>query len=432
MRVASSCASPSYPGTVGTPISVAARRAAALSPIAAMASAGGPIQVRPAAVTIRAKDGFSARNPYPGWIASAPDRRATSRMPSASRYEGMSWLSCVPSAGRSPATCTPMTRSPIRRAVRAMRTAISPRFAIRTAVMTSVRGSATAAMDASDERDTLTREPMRLAGRRPPAIQRWTVRTVTPSSSATSRGVRSSLMSRLSQSGALFAAPGRRSLLDERAEALLALGGCSLLGDVPHGVPPGLVGLERPQLTHERLGGTSGGGASAPKLVDESRDARVQRRHVGHDLVDEAHPQRALGVESLAAAEERAGVRLADLRQHEGADDGRDDAQLRLGEAEDGDGSRQDDVGHRAQAHAAAQRGTLDARDDRHRGGVDGAEQRLHRRGVALVLLRGQPDRCAHPLDVGAGAEDLALAGQHDASQRIRRLGRKALEHGPQ
>ncbi len=51
----------------------------------------------------------------------------------------------------------------------------------------------------SDERDTRTRLPTRVAGRRPAAIQRWTVRTVTPSSSPTSRGVSSFLMSLLSQ-----------------------------------------------------------------------------------------------------------------------------------------------------------------------------------------------------------------------------------------
>jgi hypothetical protein len=33
---------------------------------------GGPIQVSPASMTARAKAAFSARNPYPGWTASAP------------------------------------------------------------------------------------------------------------------------------------------------------------------------------------------------------------------------------------------------------------------------------------------------------------------------------------------------------------------------
>ena len=40
----------------------------------------GPIHTRPAAMTARAKSAFSARNPYPGCTASAPERRATPRI----------------------------------------------------------------------------------------------------------------------------------------------------------------------------------------------------------------------------------------------------------------------------------------------------------------------------------------------------------------
>jgi hypothetical protein len=51
------------PGTVVTPASVAARRAAVLSPIATMTSGGGPTQTSPAAPTARANSAFSARKP---------------------------------------------------------------------------------------------------------------------------------------------------------------------------------------------------------------------------------------------------------------------------------------------------------------------------------------------------------------------------------
>ena len=47
-------------------------RAAALSPIARIARGGGPTQRIPAASTASAKSAFSARNPKPGWTASAP------------------------------------------------------------------------------------------------------------------------------------------------------------------------------------------------------------------------------------------------------------------------------------------------------------------------------------------------------------------------
>jgi hypothetical protein len=63
VSVPSSCASPSYPTMVATPRPATSRRAAALSPMAAMAAAGGPTQAMPASTTARANAGFSARNP---------------------------------------------------------------------------------------------------------------------------------------------------------------------------------------------------------------------------------------------------------------------------------------------------------------------------------------------------------------------------------
>ena len=74
-----------------------------LSPIAAIEAGSGPTQVRPAASTARAKSAFSERNPYPGWTASAPERRAASRSRSARRYV---------SAGASPGRRTATSASP--------------------------------------------------------------------------------------------------------------------------------------------------------------------------------------------------------------------------------------------------------------------------------------------------------------------------------
>ena len=111
----------------------------------------------------------------------------------------------IPSGGRSPASWMPMVRIPSRLAVRAMRTAISPRLAMSTewmgdaAAPVPVPAGGADATRANDERDTRIRPPTRSAGSRPSLIQRWTVRTVTPSCSATWRGVRSSsVTSRLS------------------------------------------------------------------------------------------------------------------------------------------------------------------------------------------------------------------------------------------
>ncbi len=53
-------------------------RAPILEPMASIAAGGGPIQTSPASSQARANAAFSARKPYPGWIASAPLTRAAS------------------------------------------------------------------------------------------------------------------------------------------------------------------------------------------------------------------------------------------------------------------------------------------------------------------------------------------------------------------
>ena len=68
------------PGTIGTPAFCMISRARVFEPIASIASAGGPIQVISVSPIARAKGAFSARKPYPGWIASAPASAATARI----------------------------------------------------------------------------------------------------------------------------------------------------------------------------------------------------------------------------------------------------------------------------------------------------------------------------------------------------------------
>ena len=70
---------------MGTPLSRIRCRAGTFSPIAAMASAPGPMKVIPASAQARANSWFSLRKPYPGWIASAPVLRAAAMMASARR-----------------------------------------------------------------------------------------------------------------------------------------------------------------------------------------------------------------------------------------------------------------------------------------------------------------------------------------------------------
>jgi hypothetical protein len=125
-------------------------------------------------------------------------------------------------------------------------------------------------------------------------------------------------------------------------------------------------------------------------------------------------------------------VPLPDACDDERADDGGQDAEPGLGEAESDVGGGQHDVGHRAEAHATPQRGALDARDDGHRAVIDGAQHVRHAPCVRLVVLQRQGQRGTHPLDVGPGAERGSLPRQHDGAQRLRRLGGQVLERLPQ
>ncbi len=63
---------PSEPGTVGTVHAIIVSRADALSPMRSMHSADGPMNTRSLSTHARANSAFSARKPYPGWMASAP------------------------------------------------------------------------------------------------------------------------------------------------------------------------------------------------------------------------------------------------------------------------------------------------------------------------------------------------------------------------
>ena len=72
-------------GVTGTPDAESALRAAILSPRIRMTRADGPMKTSPSRSTASAKSGFSARNPYPGKIASQPESFAARRTASMSR-----------------------------------------------------------------------------------------------------------------------------------------------------------------------------------------------------------------------------------------------------------------------------------------------------------------------------------------------------------
>ena len=154
-------------------------------------------------------------------------------------------------------------------------------------------------------------------------------------------------------------------------------------------------------------------GPAAQDRGDELVDDRVG---IGRDLVDEPDAQRCLGVETLAGQEVAPRVR-ADLGQHERRDDGRDDPEPHLREAENGVGGGDRDVGARDQPAPAAERVAVYARDHRSGAGVDRLAHLVQAHRVLDVLVVGEVDRRALPLDVGAGAEGGAFAGEDDGAR---------------
>jgi hypothetical protein len=122
---------------------------------------------------------------------------------------------------------------------------------------------------------------------------------------------------------------------------------------------------------------------------------------------------RSRGVESHAGEEQFARRRLADPPQDERRNHRRHDPELHLRETENGVIDGHGDVTDGRQAGAAAQRGTLDAANERDGQGIERAVHRRRGGGIAHVLVVGVGDDFRHPREVGAGAEHLARAAQH-------------------
>ncbi len=83
----SSEALPVIPGISGTPADAIFTRDSTLFPNSRIASAPGPMNVIFSSAHRSGSRGFSARNPYPGCIASQPVRWAASIILSISRYD---------------------------------------------------------------------------------------------------------------------------------------------------------------------------------------------------------------------------------------------------------------------------------------------------------------------------------------------------------
>jgi len=119
-------------------------RAAVFSPICSITSAAGPIKTNPASLQARANAALSARKPYPGWMASASDSRAASKMRSIRRYDSpgsalpmVMAISAISAcmAWRSTSEHTATVPMPNSLQALMIRTAISPRLATSTRLM---------------------------------------------------------------------------------------------------------------------------------------------------------------------------------------------------------------------------------------------------------------------------------------------------------
>ncbi len=78
---------------------------------------------------------------------------------------------------------------------------------------------------------------------------------------------------------------------------------------------------------------------------------------------------------------------------------------------------------------AAAEREALDASHDRGRTRLDGFQHAIEPHRVLDVLVEGEVDRRALPLDVGAGAEAAALPGEHHTAG-VADVGERPCERG--
>ena len=141
----------------------------------------------------------------------------------------------------------------------------------------------------------------------------------------------------------------RRPPLEKRAQPFLTFGRRALLRDRARREGRRfVVALPRqrraPAPSPRRSRSAPRCGVSSEHRVD--RGVELVGRY---DVVHEADPLRARGVEAFAGDEQRARLRRADLRQHERRDDGRNDAELHFGEAEDRIVGGDDDVADRDQ-----------------------------------------------------------------------------------
>src|SRR6267378_2623510 len=213
--------------------------------------------------------------------------------------------------------------------------------------------------------------------------------------------------------------PGRLALLEERGDALLAFGRDADLGDAPGGVrdqrcvhsPPG-------NRADQFLDPCVRFASASEEVLDYFFNARIEL--VGGNARRQKADAAGLGgVEYLGGEEIAPRGALADRAHHVRADRRRRQAELRLREAELRLRRADGDVAGGHQPRAAGEGRAVNARDGRLGQAIERGEHVGKRARIGEVLLVAAARHALHPVEVGAGAEHRAIAGQHDDAGRF-------------
>src|SRR5467141_147691 len=213
--------------------------------------------------------------------------------------------------------------------------------------------------------------------------------------------------------------PGRLALLEERGDALPAFGRDADLGDAPGGVRDqrrvhGPPGNRTNQLLDFRMSFTT----PRQQVLNDFLNARIELVG-GNTRRQEADAAGLGGVEYLGGEEIAPRGALADRAHHVRADRRRRQAELRLREAELRLRRADGDVAGGDQAGAAGERRAVHARDGRLGQAIERGEHVGKRPGIGEVFLVAVARHALHPVEIGAGAERRAVAGQHDDAGRF-------------
>ena len=134
----------------------------------------------------------------------------------------------------------------------------------------------------------------------------------------------------------------------------------------------------------------------------------------GDDFGDEAEVHGDLCVDDAAGEEKIARALFADLARQKDGDDRGEEADFDFGVAEFRFGGGEGEIAERGDAAAAGVGGAVDGGDHRAREGPDAAEKFCDAAGVFLIFGGGLRGERGELVEIHAGAEGFAGAGEDD------------------